>query len=335
MTRAAGADRQGGRRRQRRPSCTRACTCWSDRGEAGGDPGQARGGRLGARTSATRCTSATLKLGAGVRALLDAARSGRVGGRAEGREGRGGGGAPVEGAVPGRGRGGRRGRRGRRGGRRAGARAARPRAGAKEGGEEEVTRREQRTSPAEIPRVAGGRARQSRGRSTQDNRHNIGFMVVDELLARARGSPARRRSAARELVETTVGGRRVLLCKPMEFMNLSGQAVGARGQLLEDRGRRQIVVVHDELDLPFGRLKLGAGGGHGGHNGVRSIIAATRRPGLRAGAGRHRPARRRVATPPTTCSTISRAPRRRRSPTLARRPPTRSRRSSPTASRPR
>ena len=55
--------------------------------------------------------------------------------------------------------------------------------------------------------------------------------------------------------------------------------------------------MHDELDLPFGRLKLGAGGGPGGHNGVRSIIADARRPGLRAGARRHRPAGRPGATP--------------------------------------
>jgi PTH1 family peptidyl-tRNA hydrolase len=109
------------------------------------------------------------------------------------------------------------------------------------------------------------------GNEYRDNRHNVGFMVVDELLARARGSAARVKFGA-ELAEVTLAGKRVLLCKPMEFMNVSGQVV-ARVAGFWKIPVADVVVVHDELDVPFGRLKLAAGGGPGGHNGVRSMIA--------------------------------------------------------------
>jgi PTH1 family peptidyl-tRNA hydrolase len=130
------------------------------------------------------------------------------------------------------------------------------------------------------------------GPEYQDNRHNLGFMVVDELLARTRG-PAPRMKFGAELVETTLGGKRVLLCKPMEFMNVSGQAV-ARVAGFWKIPVADTVVVHDELDLPFGRLKLGAGGGHGGHNGIRSLAADLGDPGfarVRVGIGRPAPGR--------------------------------------------
>ena len=109
------------------------------------------------------------------------------------------------------------------------------------------------------------------GPEYQDNRHNLGFKVVDELLARARGSAPRAKFGA-ELCEVTIAGERVLLCKPMEYMNVSGQVV-ARVAGFWKVPVADVIVVHDELDLPFGRLKLGAGGGHGGHNGVRSLLA--------------------------------------------------------------
>jgi PTH1 family peptidyl-tRNA hydrolase len=105
----------------------------------------------------------------------------------------------------------------------------------------------------------------------QDHRHNLGFKVVDELRARAR-SPALRAKLGAELCEVTLAGERTLLCKPMEFMNVSGQAV-ARVASFWKIPVADLTVVHDELDLPFGRLKLGSGGGHGGHNGIRSLLA--------------------------------------------------------------
>jgi peptidyl-tRNA hydrolase, PTH1 family len=109
------------------------------------------------------------------------------------------------------------------------------------------------------------------GREYAGNRHNVGFDVVTELAARAKAPPLREKFGA-EIGEATIRGERVLLCKPMEFMNVSGQAV-ARVAKFWKIPPASIVVVHDDLDLQFGRLKLGAGGGHGGNNGVRSVIA--------------------------------------------------------------
>jgi PTH1 family peptidyl-tRNA hydrolase len=115
----------------------------------------------------------------------------------------------------------------------------------------------------------------------------LGFKVVDELHARARG-PAPRTKFGAELSEVTIAQHRLLLCKPMEFMNVSGQAV-ARVAGFWKVPVADIVVVHDDLDLPFGRLRLGAGGGHGGHNGIRSILADLGDPAftrVRVGVGR-------------------------------------------------
>jgi PTH1 family peptidyl-tRNA hydrolase len=130
------------------------------------------------------------------------------------------------------------------------------------------------------------------GSQYRDNRHNVGFMVVDDLLARARGNAPRAKFGA-EIAEVTLAGKRVLLCKPMEFMNVSGQAV-ARVAGFWKIPVADVVVVHDELDVPFGRLKLAAGGGPGGHNGVRSMIADLGDPNfarVRFGIGRPAPGR--------------------------------------------
>ena len=94
------------------------------------------------------------------------------------------------------------------------------------------------------------------GAEYADNRHNLGFMVVDELArARARRGAARR-SSARRSPRATIGGERVLLCKPMEFMNVSGQAV-ARVAGFWKVPVAATVVVHDELDVPFGAPQAG------------------------------------------------------------------------------
>jgi peptidyl-tRNA hydrolase, PTH1 family len=107
------------------------------------------------------------------------------------------------------------------------------------------------------------------------NRHNIGFQVVDELAA-SHGLPAwKAGKLGAELtagVITTERGReRAVLCKPMEFMNLSGFAVqrAAKFHAIEVD---HILVVHDEIDLELGVVRLKQGGGHGGHNGLRSMI---------------------------------------------------------------
>ena len=119
------------------------------------------------------------------------------------------------------------------------------------------------------------------------NRHNAGFMVVDELRRRA-GSPTPRLKLGAELSEATLAGESVLFCKPLEFMNCSGLAV-QRAAAFWKIPPEQAVVVHDELDVPMGRLKLSFGGGSGGHNGLQSIIQEWGSPDfcrVRLGIGR-------------------------------------------------
>ena len=119
------------------------------------------------------------------------------------------------------------------------------------------------------------------------NRHNVGFEVVDQLLSRARAAPLRSKMGA-AIGEATLRGQRVLLCKPMEFMNVSGQATARVAKFWKIPVDRTI-VVHDDLDLPFGRLKLGAGGGAGGHNGLKSLIGEFAPDFLRVRFGIGRP----------------------------------------------
>lgn len=107
------------------------------------------------------------------------------------------------------------------------------------------------------------------------NRHNVGFMVAD-LLARRVGGSMRRASRVRAEVcegRFAVGGPRVVLVKPLTFMNVSGQAVAPLAVFFKVPVER-IIVVHDELDLPFGVVRLKAGGGENGHNGLKSTSQA-------------------------------------------------------------
>ena len=118
------------------------------------------------------------------------------------------------------------------------------------------------------------------------HRHNIGFVVVDALAARAQAQL--RASCYGQLAATRFGADDVGLFKPMTYMNHSGQAVreaAARYELPVGR----IVVLHDDIDLTFGRLKVKVGGGHGGHNGLRSIADHVGRDFLRIRMGVGRP----------------------------------------------
>lgn len=103
------------------------------------------------------------------------------------------------------------------------------------------------------------------------NRHNIGFMALDRIHARHR-FPAWRKNFQSEVAEGTIAGERVLLMKPQTYMNESGRAVGEAVRFLK-LTPEDVVVVHDELDLPPGKLRMKKGGGHGGHNGLRSITS--------------------------------------------------------------
>ncbi|WP_374685790.1 aminoacyl-tRNA hydrolase [Promineifilum sp.] len=108
------------------------------------------------------------------------------------------------------------------------------------------------------------------GRQHLYNRHNVGFMAVDKLAARH--DIDLRRVQSRALVGSgRIAGRPVILAKPQTFMNLSGEAVGALARFYKI-APEALLVVYDELDIPFGALRLREKGGAGGHNGMRSII---------------------------------------------------------------
>ena len=101
------------------------------------------------------------------------------------------------------------------------------------------------------------------------NRHNIGFMAVDRIAADHGFSPWRQRFQA-EMSEGRLGSEKVVLLKPLTFMNLSGQSVGEAMRYLK-LTPEEVIVVHDELDLAPGKCRVKLGGGHAGHNGLRSI----------------------------------------------------------------
>lgn len=101
------------------------------------------------------------------------------------------------------------------------------------------------------------------------NRHNIGFMALDRIASDHGFGPWRSRFQG-ETAEGRLGNERVVLLKPSTFMNLSGQSVGEAMRYLKIEPA-EVIVLHDELDLPPGKVRLKTGGGHAGHNGLRSI----------------------------------------------------------------
>ncbi len=103
------------------------------------------------------------------------------------------------------------------------------------------------------------------------NRHNIGFMAVDEMVRRHGFSPWRKRFQG-EVSEGTFSGEKVLVLKPMTYMNESGRAVG-EAMRFYDIDPAQVIVLYDELDLEPGKVRVKFGGGAAGHNGIRSMIA--------------------------------------------------------------
>jgi peptidyl-tRNA hydrolase, PTH1 family len=125
------------------------------------------------------------------------------------------------------------------------------------------------------------------GREYAATRHNLGFMVVDELARRHTASERRNRFRS-DLLEVFDEGRKIVLLKPRTYMNLSGSAVREainwyKTPLVD------VLVVVDDIDLPFGSMRLRARGGSGGHNGLKSIIAELgidALPRMRIGIGR-------------------------------------------------
>jgi PTH1 family peptidyl-tRNA hydrolase len=103
------------------------------------------------------------------------------------------------------------------------------------------------------------------------NRHNVGFMVVDEIARRHGFAPWRRRFQG-ETAEGTLEGERIILLKPMTYMNDSGQSVQEASSFFK-LAQGQITVFHDEIELPPAKVRVKVGGGIAGHNGLRSISA--------------------------------------------------------------
>ena len=118
------------------------------------------------------------------------------------------------------------------------------------------------------------------------NRHNVGFMAVDKLALRA-GIDLRRVQNKAIVGSGRLADRPVILAKPQTFMNLSGEAVGALANYYRVPPTA-LLVIYDELDIPFGVIRLREKGGAGGHNGMRSIIQHMGNdfPRLRLGVGR-------------------------------------------------
>lgn len=125
------------------------------------------------------------------------------------------------------------------------------------------------------------------GRQYQGTRHNIGFHVVDELVERSRPGGWRTERDA-EVMRIALGSDEIVVVKPMTFMNRSGEAVSRLSRFFKlPLGR--IIVVHDELDIPFGSFRVKLGGGDAGHNGLRSISQLLGGPAyyrVRVGIGR-------------------------------------------------
>ena len=107
------------------------------------------------------------------------------------------------------------------------------------------------------------------GRKYRFSRHNTGFMVVDELVGR-NGIDLERRRYKTRFGRGLIREHEAILAKPLTFMNLSGLAVGHIMKVfhLEER---DLIVIHDDVDIDFGRIRIRQGGGHGGHKGIESI----------------------------------------------------------------
>jgi len=130
------------------------------------------------------------------------------------------------------------------------------------------------------------------GKKYERTRHNAGFLAVDEIARDLRFSLAQEKYHA-VIGKCRIGGEDALVAKPQTFMNESGRSVGAILRYTYAKPA-DLIVVHDELDLPLGSVRVKTGGGHGGHNGLRSIIEHTGTPDfirVRVGVGRPAPGR--------------------------------------------
>src|SRR5256885_13922097 len=109
------------------------------------------------------------------------------------------------------------------------------------------------------------------GPEHERHRHNVGFMVAERVAARARADLSQEKFEAR-IGQGSLGGERLLFVLPQTYMNLSGTSVGGAARFYKV-APEDVLVIHDELDLPFGRLQLKNGGGAGGHHRLNSILS--------------------------------------------------------------
>ena len=103
-------------------------------------------------------------------------------------------------------------------------------------------------------------------------RHNAGFWYVDELARQLGTSFTSDKRFFSQVASAQVDGRKLLLVKPMNYMNNSGQGLAAVARFFKIEAR-QVLIAHDELDIPPGHIRLKNGGGHGGHNGLRDSVS--------------------------------------------------------------
>ncbi|MFV8395949.1 aminoacyl-tRNA hydrolase [Corynebacterium hindlerae] len=107
------------------------------------------------------------------------------------------------------------------------------------------------------------------GARYETTRHNVGFMAIDEIAENHMGSFSVHKKSNAEILETRIGDTKVVLAKPRTFMNLSGGPIRALCDFFKIPPTH-VIVIHDELDLDFGTVRLKQGGGENGHNGLRS-----------------------------------------------------------------
>lgn len=112
------------------------------------------------------------------------------------------------------------------------------------------------------------------GKRYERTRHNVGFLVADRLAVRSGASFDQRQFKA-EVAKAQLGGRPAVLAKPQTFMNLSGDAVASLAGYYKTPPD-EMVVVYDEVDLPFGTIRVKSGGGAGGHNGIKDVLRVTK-----------------------------------------------------------
>jgi PTH1 family peptidyl-tRNA hydrolase len=124
-------------------------------------------------------------------------------------------------------------------------------------------------------------------------RHNAGFLLVEKLAAQWKAGWNSERKFAAKMAKAECGGKKVLLCEPQTFMNLSGEAVAAVKQFYQ-MPLESVLVVVDDADLPLGEIRLRPGGGSGGHHGLDSVaqhLGSKEYARLRIGIGRQNEAR--------------------------------------------